>query len=502
MADLASESAAEPNRPQGGRFSLRTRLMAMFALGALLLSALLSVLAFSLVRNRLLAERDRGFTNTAYLNASIFRERIPDTVDRDTVEVGEVLADLPTPQRSLVFVFDSSTGQWDSNTTELTASDIPLSLRERVGEDEPVRMRFSTPDDPYLGVGIPLESRNLQYFEMTPLNDLGETLRLLNFGLVGAGTITTAMGSLVGLWATRRILTPLSEVTEAASAITEGQLDTRLPESRDTDLQPLVRSFNGMVERLSYQIDKDARFASEVSHELRSPLMTLVASSAVLEARRDDLPERAQQALDLLVDDVGRFQQLVEDLLEISRFDVGAQKLELDRVNIAELVMQSLGFAAEPDVIVEVDSSVSDLDVRADKRRIVRVMANLIDNARKYADGVETVRVTSGGEDTVHIMVEDDGPGVPEEERQQIFDRFSRGRSAGQRGAGDSGVGLGLSLVREHIKLHRGDVWCEARHEDGTGARFVIELPVHRTKAGVVDEATEPALDEPSEVLA
>ncbi len=491
----------DPARRAVGRFSLRTRLMTMFALGALLLSALLAVLAFSLVRNRLLAERDEGFTNTAYLNASIFRERIPETADRETLDVGAVLADLPTPQRSLVFVFDSQTGEWDSNTTELTASDIPLSMRQRVGEGEPTRMRFATANDPYLGVAMPLESRNLQYFEMTPLNDLAETLRLLTFGLLGAGTITTAMGSLVGLWATRRILSPLAEVTEAATAIADGQLDTRLPESRDTDLQPLVQSFNGMVERLSYQIERDARFASEVSHELRSPLMTLAASSAVLEARRDDLPERAQQALDLLVDDVDRFQQLVEDLLEISRFDVGAQKLELDRVNIAELVMQSLEFASEPDVVVEVDSAVSDLDVRADKRRIVRVMANLIDNARKYAEGVETVRVTSGGADTVCIAVEDDGPGVPEDERQQIFDRFSRGRSAGQRGGGDSGVGLGLSLVTEHVKLHGGTVWCEPRRDDGTGARFVIELPVHRTK-GEPDLSSEPALDELSEVSA
>ena len=303
------------------------------------------------------------------------------------------------------------------------------------------------------------------------------------------------------MWATRRILAPLTEVTVAAAAITEGRLDTRLPESRDSDLQPLVTSFNGMVERLSYRIDRDARFASEVSHELRSPLMTLAASSAVLEARREEMPERAQQALDLLVVDLERFQQLVEDLLEISRFDVGAQKLELDRVNIAELVMQSLEFSSEPNVVVEVDASVSDLDVRADKRRIVRVMANLIDNARKYADGVEAVRVMPGSEGSVAILVEDQGPGVAEEERQQIFDRFSRGRTAGQRGSDSGGVGLGLSLVQEHVGLHGGRVWCEAR-DDGEGARFVIELPVHRKTPTDDPEPDSDPMEDLAEVTA
>jgi signal transduction histidine kinase len=248
----------------------------------------------------------------------------------------------------------------------------------------------------------------------------------------------------------------------------------------DADLGALVNSFNDMARALQERIERDARFASDVSHELRSPLTTLAASVGVLEGRRDELPERAQAALDLLVADVARFSAMVEDLLEISRFEAGAVRLQLDEVRISELVCNAVD-SSHPTVEVEIEADAADAVVQADKRRMSRVLANLLDNAGRYGGGATSVRVgLDGGADTVQIIVEDDGPGIAEEDRERVFDRFARGSTeAGRRGTGE-GVGLGLALVREHVNLHGGRVWVEGR-DQGSGARVIVELPVLMT---------------------
>ena len=165
-----------------------------------------------------------------------------------------------------------------------------------------------------------------------------------------------------------------------------------------------------MASNLEERIDRDGRFASDVSHELRSPLMTLSASIEVLASRRDDMPDAsARSAVDLLVADVGRFKQLVEDLLEISRFDAGAARLELSEVRLDELVTQAVGWSSERSVPVDLDPTLSGVVVRADKRRLVRVIANLIDNAQKYGGGATRVELRKVP-DGVRIAVEDQRP--------------------------------------------------------------------------------------------
>jgi signal transduction histidine kinase len=280
----------------------------------------------------------------------------------------------------------------------------------------------------------------------------------------------------LGAWSSRRALRPLSGVSTAAMALAAGRLDTRLEASEDPDLRPISSSFNDMAQTLQDRIERDARFASDVSHELRSPLMTLAAAIEVMNNQRDDLPDRARVALDLMVGDIDRFQQLVEDLLEISRFDAGVARLELEEVHLAELVMQAVSHSTERDVPVELDAELAGVVVQADKRRIVRVIANLLDNAAKYGGGATSVALRRV-EDGVQIAVEDRGPGVLEDDRGIIFDRFSRGAIAGRRGSSD-GVGLGLALVAEHVNLHGGQVWVEGRADDEEGARFVVQLPV------------------------
>jgi signal transduction histidine kinase len=286
---------------------------------------------------------------------------------------------------------------------------------------------------------------------------------------------------LAGQFAAGRAVRPVGVAAQAAKAIAGGRLDTRLEPTEDPDLSVLANSFNDMAAALQTRIERDARFASDVSHELRSPLMTLSASVEVMDARRDEMPERAQAALELLKSDVIRFQGLVEDLLEISRFDAGAVRLHVEELLAAEFVRNAVAVSSSPTTPVAVSPRVETVLIHGDRRRLARVIANLIDNARIHGGGAPEVSITEVDPPDqpvtkIRIAVEDHGPGVPEQERTLVFERFARGGTAGRR-AGSDGAGLGLSLVDEHVRMHGGRVWVEDRMDALAGARFVIELP-------------------------
>lgn len=307
---------------------------------------------------------------------------------------------------------------------------------------------------------------------------ISETLGSVRASLILATVITVLVGLMLGIVSSERVVRPLAGAADAARAIADGRLDTRLEPTDDPDLNALTESFNDMVARLQERVERDARFASDVSHELRSPLMTLAASVEVMVSRRDELPERGQAALDLLVADVARFSGLVEDLLEISRYDAGAVRLTRDDLRVGEFVEQAVRASTLPRSAIHVDTRCAKATISGDRRRLARVVANLIDNARTHGDGTASVHVTPADDSGAHvwIAVEDSGEGVPTADAERIFERFSRGVGASKRGISE-GAGLGLALVREHVRLHGGRVWVEPRHDAQPGARFVVELP-------------------------
>ncbi|MEY2641430.1 MAG: hypothetical protein RLZZ368_77 [Actinomycetota bacterium] len=309
------------------------------------------------------------------------------------------------------------------------------------------------------------------------------TLNSVGLALIFAAGITTLIGIVLGAIAASRAVRPLVAASQAAQAIAGGRLDTRLEESNDPDLSALTASFNEMAAALESRVERDTRFTSDVSHELRSPLQTLKASVEVMQARRDEMPERAQAALDLLVADVARFQGLVEDLLEISRFDAGAIKLVIEELLVGEFVRQAVSISSAAETPVRIADNAHDLVIKGDRRRLARVIANLIDNGRSYGGGDMIVSVFAPDDEEpptqVWITVDDHGPGVAPSERELIFERFARGGVAGRR-SGSEGAGLGLALVSEHVRLHRGRVWVDDRPDGLEGARFVIELPAER----------------------
>ena len=371
---------------------------------------------------------------------------------------------------------------WSPGRTGYDQNVLPQSLVDKVIADGiAARMIVDVGDEKNIVVGYPLATDDQAYFEFFSLDEVDNTLQSVRLSLVLGTMITTALGVLAGSFAARRAVRPVGVAAQAAKAIAGGRLDTRLEPTEDPDLSVLANSFNDMAAALQSRIERDARFASDVSHELRSPLMTLSASVEVMDARRDEMPERAQAALDLLRGDVIRFQGLVEDLLEISRFDAGAVRLHMEELIAAEFVRQAVGVSSMPQTPITVSPRAEMVLINGDRRRLARVVANLIDNACLHGGGAPEISITEVDPpdqpvSAIQIAVEDHGLGVPESERGLIFERFARGGVAGRRASSD-GAGLGLALVDEHVRLHDGRVWIEDRLDGEPGARFVIELP-------------------------
>ncbi len=450
---------------------LRARITLFFAFGGLLLSTTIALATLTLTRENLLDERSSlAFAAASTNGARVQGQLLPDA------EVQAILSSLTTTEGTFPLV--QSGGNWTAADSDVFHEEnVPPSLVSMVESSTAGRMRTHLDGKPALVTGFPLPDReNAAYYEALLLNDVESTLSALSIIVFGVAAATTLTAAALGSWASRRTLTPLVEVREAAESLAAGELDTRLEAPADADLASLTGSFNEMAGALEDRIDRDARFASEVSHELRSPLMTLAASVEVLENQRDQLSERAQTALDLLSDDVRRFTQLVEDLLEISRYDVGTAALHAEPLYFAEFVRQAIAHGAHPDVIVTASDPAEATVIQADKRRLAQTIANLVDNAKSYGDGEVAIKLERV-DDTAVMEVEDEGPGVAPEERDKIFDRFSRGSAAGKRGQ-DTGSGLGLSLVAEHVGLHGGHVWADDRTDGRAGARFVVAWPV------------------------
>jgi signal transduction histidine kinase len=226
-----------------------------------------------------------------------------------------------------------------------------------------------------------------------------------------------------------------------------------------------------MADAVQERIEREQRFASDVSHELRSPITALTAAVEVLDARRDDLPERSQQALDVVVSQVRRFDAMVIDLLELSRIDAGATDLNpevVDLVDLCDRVSQRYGYG---DLPIEVHRRAK-REALIDRVRFERILGNLLENATTHGGGPTRITIEpSPVKKSVLMAVEDCGPGVAASERNRIFERFARGSAARHR----IGTGLGLALVAEHAAALGGEAWVEDR--PGGGARFVVRLP-------------------------
>ncbi|MEV6527818.1 HAMP domain-containing sensor histidine kinase [Longispora sp. NPDC051575] len=444
------------------RPGLRARVTAGFAAGALALSASMALLSYELTRSSLLDERERTAVRAAYFDATVVHAGL----SAEQPDVAEVLRSLDTgANRRAVLLYE---GRWYGRNADAgTAPAVPESLRTLVASGQPGAQRIELDTGPAVAVGIPL-SATAGFFEIDSLRELAHTLDILALVLTAVATALTSGGAGLGWYATRHVLRPLAQVADAAGDITAGDLKTRLPSSPDPDLDRLAVSFNQMVDRLAERLERDRRFAADVSHELRSPLQTLSAAVSVLSSRRDRLDERTATAAGLVADEVDRFQTLVTDLLELARSDQPADRGHVDVVALARRACRQRGLDEH---LVTADPDAQDL-WWVDGRRVEQVLGNLLDNARHHGGGPVAVHLSRHGRTGV-MDVDDEGPGISPADREAVFDRFVRASAAGARRDSD-GTGLGLAIVAQHAAAHEGT--ARVLDRPGGGARLRVEF--------------------------
>ncbi len=446
---------------------LTTRVTLFFGVIALLGGILLTVATFLFARNSLVNQRATNAKSEAIRHATEVAD-VLSAGDSDLLESTMRNLDVESDAYAIVL---TEPRPWPTRTARSVDAFPPL-LIDAVRSGESGSQIFIGPDDdPYLGVAVHLAAYDIGYVEAFPLQSTERTLRVLGTALVVGAVSAGLVATFFGWSVSRRLLRPISRVADAAGEIAHGALGARLEPESDPDLDRLAGSFNEMADAVQERIERERRFASDVSHELRSPITALTAAVEVLDARRDDLPERTQQALDVVTSQVRRFDQMVIDLLELSRLDAGASDLNTEPVDLPELcerVSNRYGYTALP---IEVQRRAR-REAHVDRLRFERILSNLLENAATHGDGPTRISIEPApGRRGVLMVVEDKGPGVAASERTRIFERFARGSAARHR----IGTGLGLALVSEHAAALGGTAWVEDR--PGGGSRFVVQFP-------------------------
>lgn len=326
------------------------------------------------------------------------------------------------------------------------------------------------------------------------LADVQQTLDFVQLTLVGGGLGILLLIGLVSFFIVRLVVGPVRTAAETSEKLAAGQLEERLPEGGDDELATLARSFNRMADSLQSQIDRLAelsrlqqRFVSDVSHELRTPLTTIRLAGDVLYDQRADFPPATARTAEILHAQTERFEMLLADLLEMSRYDAGAVTLETEPTNLVRLVEDAVEqmrpLATERGSELRLIAPGGYFEAEIDARRIRRILQNLLGNAIDHGEGRRIDVYVDSDSDAVALAVRDHGVGMSTEDLGRVFDRFWRADPSRQRRTG--GTGLGLSIAAEDAAAHDGrlEVWSEA----GAGSCFRLTLP---RKLGTVVSAS------------
>ncbi|MEZ5096648.1 MAG: MtrAB system histidine kinase MtrB [Nocardioides sp.] len=335
-------------------------------------------------------------------------------------------------------------------------------------------------------VRLPADDRIYTVYFLYPLDEQAETLGLITRALATAAVLLVVfVGGLTWLVA-RQVVTPIRMARRVAERLAAGELRERLLVSGEDDLARLATSFNQMASNLQRQIRQleelsrvQRRFVSDVSHELRTPLTTVRMASDVLHDARERFDPATARAAELLQTELDRFETLLSDLLEISRFDAGAAVLELDDVNLVDVAHRVVAsaqlLADQRGTRVLVRAPDHPCLAEADVRRVERILRNLVTNAIDHGETGDVVVEVAGDEEAAAVTVRDHGIGLGPGESAMVFNRFWRADPARARTTG--GTGLGLAIALEDAHLHGG--WLQAWGRPGSGSQFRLTLPRH-----------------------
>lgn len=382
----------------------------------------------------------------------------------------------------------------DQRSPRLPLDTITPELRAQVAAGQAaqywqsVTLRWADgTDSPGIVVGTLLQIPVAGQYELYIVFDLADeaaTLRFIQQALLVGGLALVVLIGVVTWVIVRLVVRPIRTTADTSQRLAAGELEVRLPQHGEDEIAALWRSFNEMADSLQSQINRLAtlssvqqRFVADVSHELRTPLTTIRLAGEVLYNRRDTFDAITTRSIELLNTQVQRFEELLGDLLEISRHDAGAATLEIEPVRVAELVgslvEDAKALAAERGSEIEFIAEGGHGMAEIDPRRIRRVVRNLIDNAIEHGEGRPITVSVDSDEATVAVSVRDRGVGIEPANLERVFERFWRADPARRRTLG--GTGLGLAISQEDTALHGG--WLQVWSEPGAGTNFRLTLP-------------------------
>ncbi|MFF7811327.1 MtrAB system histidine kinase MtrB [Streptomyces sp. NPDC007945] len=387
----------------------------------------------------------------------------------------------------------ASRGARASGEVDPTRS-VPVDLRHWVANGNSPFQKYGRihyasdkPSEPGLVIGKRLndaEGKQYELYYLFPLTQEEDSLDLVKTTLATAGLFVVVLLGAIAWFVVRQVVTPVRMAAGIAERLSAGRLQERMKVTGEDDIARLGEAFNKMASNLQLKIQQleelsrmQRRFVSDVSHELRTPLTTVrMAADVIHEARVDFDPVTARSA-ELLGDQLDRFESLLSDLLEISRFDAGAAALEAEPIDLRQVVRRVIG-GAEPlaerkGTRIVVVGDEQPVVAEADARRVERVLRNLVVNAVEHGEGRDVVVKLAAAGGAVAVAVRDYGVGLKPGEATRVFNRFWRADPARARTTG--GTGLGLSIAVEDARLHGG--WLQAWGEAGGGSQFRLTLP-------------------------
>ncbi|MFC4006508.1 ATP-binding protein [Nonomuraea purpurea] len=471
---------------------LRARLLFAFALLCVVTAAAVAGGMYVQARNDILQRaQDAAVQAMKSRLEAVFPLRSAAPGLAELNEIAGTMADGNGPAVAVYHEVHSSTGMppgdWRPrvNVPVLTPEVIPAGLRREVADGHVAWQRVIRNGAPFLVIGAPLpiieqdRTTRLSGIEVYLARSLLPEQRSIDELAARAwaiGGLALAFAVVLALLATRGVLRPVRELGRAARLLGEGELRTRIAVRGSDELADVARTFNNTAAELERHVkqlremEADARrFVADVSHELRTPLAALAAVADVLDEEAAGLPEHAGRAARLVSQETLNLTGLVNDLIEISRFDSGVAALALNEVDVAELVRATLRTRGWPErVDAELPPAVT---ARLDPRRVDVILANLVGNALRHGEPPVSVRLCAD-QDWITLEVRDHGPGLKEAVLPHVFDRFYKASTARAR---SEGSGLGLAIARENARLHEGDITV-TNAPDG-GAVFTLRLP-------------------------
>jgi two-component system sensor histidine kinase MtrB len=337
--------------------------------------------------------------------------------------------------------------------------------------------------EPAIAFGMPLNNSYQLYF-VFPLTEEQQTLQLVQTTLIGVGIALVALLAAIASLVTRWVVLPVRHAARAAQRLSAGQLEERMVVGGADDLAALATSFNDMAASLQEKLHEleelskvQRQFVSDVSHELRTPMTTIRMAAEILFESREDLDAPAARSTELLQSQIERFETLLTDLLEISRHDSNVATLDAEPADLCDIVRRSADdaqqLAERKGCRIEFRLPVQACMAEVDRRRVERILRNLLVNAVEHGEGRDVVVTVTADSDAVAVAVRDHGVGLGPGEDQLVFERFWRADPARARTTG--GTGLGLAIALEDARLHGG--WLQAWGEKGRGSVFRLTLP-------------------------